>query len=80
MRLFIVKSQSSSLSAFAADSDARALPAHHRPWHAVGLFRPEEDPPYDFERPAINLERPAIEQAIAASGYRLLCPKKKSAA
>jgi hypothetical protein len=72
MRLFIFKSESGSLSAFAADADPRGLPAQHGPWHAVGVVRPEADPPYNFKRDT-------IEQAIASHGFQLFRLKKRPA-
>ena len=41
MRLFIFKSESGALSAFAGDSDARVLPTQHGPWHPIGVVRPD---------------------------------------
>jgi hypothetical protein len=72
MRLFIFKSTSGALSAFAGDSDARVLPTQHGPWHPIGVVRPEADPPYNFKRAA-------IEKAIADQGYQLFRMKKKPA-
>lgn len=74
MRFYIFKSESSGgLCAFAGDSDSRVLPSAHGPWHAVGVVRPEADPPY-------NLKRDVIEQAIASQGFQLFRLKKKPAA
>ena len=74
MRIFIFKSEAGSgLRAFAGDSDTRVLPSNHGPWHAVGVVRPEADPPYNFKRDA-------IEQAIANQGFQLFRLKKKPAA
>ena len=73
MRLFIFKSESGTLSAFAAESDTRVLPSQHGPWYPVGVVRPEADPPYNFKRAA-------IEQAIAAQGFQLFRLKKKPSA
>jgi hypothetical protein len=74
MRIFIFKSEASKgLCAFAGDSDVRVLPSNHGPWHAVGVIRPEADPPY-------KLKRGAIEQAITAKGFQLFRVKKKPAA
>jgi hypothetical protein len=72
MRLFIFKSESGLLSAFAADSDTRVLPQQHGPWHPVGVVRPDADPPYNFNRAT-------IEQAIAGQGFQLFRLKKKLA-
>jgi hypothetical protein len=74
LRIFIFKSAASGgLCAFAGDSDTRALPSQHGPWHAVGVIRPEAIPPY-------KLKRDAIEQAITSNGFQLFRVKKKSAA
>ena len=74
MRIFIFKSEASrGLCAFAGDSDTRVLPSNHGPWHAVGVVRPEANPPY-------NLRRDAIEQGIANQGFQLFRLKKKPAA
>ncbi|MET0669425.1 MAG: hypothetical protein ABWY64_15595 [Tardiphaga sp.] len=72
MRLFIFKSESGALSAFAGDSDARVLPTQHGPWHPIGVVRPDADPPHNFKRAA-------IEKAIADQGYQLFRLKKKPA-
>jgi hypothetical protein len=48
------------------------LPGQFRPWHAVGVIRPERDPPY-------NLSRDAIERAIGAHGFQLWRMKPKAA-
>jgi hypothetical protein len=69
MRLFIFKSASGALSAFAGDSDTRVLPTQHGPWHAIGVVRPEAAPPHNFNRAA-------IEKAIADQGYQLFRMKK----
>jgi hypothetical protein len=73
MRIFIFKSElSGGLCAFAGDSDTRVLPSHHGPWHAVGVIRPEANPPYNFKRET-------IEQAITSHGFQLFRLKKKPA-
>jgi hypothetical protein len=72
MRIFIFKSESGALSAFAGDSDARVLPTQHGPWHPIGVVRPDADPPHNFKRAA-------IEKAIADQGYQLFRLKKKPA-
>ena len=61
MRIFIFKSEANrDLCAFAGDSDTRRLPTKFGPWHAVGVIRPEKEPPYNFSRDAIEQ---AIEEA-----------------
>jgi hypothetical protein len=69
VRLFIFKSESNKLQAFAGDSDPRVLPSHHGPWYPIGVVRPEADPPYNFKRDA-------IEKAIADQGFQLFRLKK----
>ena len=73
MRLFIFKSESGALCAFAGDSDSRVLPSHHGPWHAIGVVRPDAEPPYNFKRDA-------IEKAIAERGFQLFRLKKNQTA
>ncbi len=74
MRIFIFKSAAKGgLQAFAGDADTRVLPTSHGPWHPVGVIRPENDPPYNFKRAA-------IEKAIASQGFQLFRLKKKPAA
>ena len=73
MRIFIFKSESGALCAFAGDSDTRVLPTQHGPWHPVGVVRADADPPYNFKRTA-------IEAAIANQGFQLFRLKKKPTA
>lgn len=73
MRIFIFKSESGALHAFSGDSDSQALPARHGPWHAIGVVRPDADPPYNFKRDV-------VEKAIAAQGFQLFRLKKKQGA
>jgi hypothetical protein len=65
MHMFIFKSEASrGLRAFSDDVGGQKLPAQFRPWHAVGVVRADAAPPH-------NLDRAAIEAAIADSGYQL---------
>ena len=64
MRLFIFKSESGALSAFAGDSDARVLPTQHGPWHPIGVVRPEADPPHNFKRPRSRRPSPIRAPAL----------------
>jgi hypothetical protein len=74
MRFFIFKSEShNELRAFAGDSVGERLPTHLGPWHAIGVVRPDKDPPH-------NLNRATIEQAIEGQGFQLFRYKTKKAA
>jgi len=70
MRIFIFKSEKSpDLRAFADDQEGNKLPAQFRPWHAIGVVRPETAPPH-------NLSREVIESSIKNVGYQLWRLKK----
>jgi hypothetical protein len=70
MRIFIFKSETSpDLRAFSDDQGGHKLPAQFRPWHAVGVVRPEAMPPH-------NLDRGLIEASITKSGFQLWRTKK----
>jgi hypothetical protein len=72
MRIYIFKSDANKeLRAFAGDSAGSKLPAHFRPWHAVGVITPERAPPHNFARPA-------IEKAINEQGFQLWRMKPKT--
>lgn len=65
MNIFIFKSEASrDLRAFSDDQGGQNLPAQFRPWHAVGVVKPEAKPPN-------NLSRDVIEKSIADNGYQL---------
>ena len=65
MQFYIFKSDTSaSLRAFSDDQGGHKLPAKFRPWHAVGVVREDKAPPH-------NLDRAAIETAIADQGFQL---------
>ena len=65
MQIYIFKSEASrNLRAFSDDQDGQKLPAQFRPWHAVGVVKPDSPPPN-------NLSRAVIETAIADSGFQL---------
>jgi hypothetical protein len=65
MNIFIFKSASNSeLRAFSSDQGGLNLPPRFRPWHAVGVVKPDAAPPN-------NLSRAVIEKSIASSGYQL---------
>ena len=72
MRIFIFKSDtSSSLRAFSDDQEGNKLPAQFRPWHAIGVVRPDSAPPH-------NLNRDRIEASIASDGFQLWRVKKQA--
>jgi len=70
MRIFIFKSETSpNLHAFSDDLGGNKLPTRFRPWHAIGVVRPESAPPH-------NLSRDAIEASINKVGFQLWRMKK----
>jgi hypothetical protein len=76
MRIFIYKSEAQkSLRAFTSASDGQQLPAQLGPWQAIGVIRPDKDPPF-------GLSRETIETAIGEQGFQLfkVGPKKSAAA
>ena len=65
MRIYVFKSESTDrLRAFAGDPDVHKLPRQHGPWTATGTISPNNAPPY-------NLSRDAIEKAINTEGFQL---------
>jgi len=65
MRIYIHKSDAvDGLRAFSGDAAGSKLPSQFRPWHAVGVVKPDKDPPH-------NLSRTKIEEAIAVHGFQL---------
>jgi hypothetical protein len=64
MRIYIFKSEQRELRAFAGDPAGSKLPQQHGPWTAIGVVRPEVDPPH-------KLSRAAIERAIDRDGFQL---------
>jgi hypothetical protein len=65
MNIFIFKSEANrDLRAFSDDQGGHKLPAQFRPWHAIGVVKPESKPPN-------NLSRDVIEKSIADAGYQL---------
>jgi hypothetical protein len=70
MRIFIFKTDKSpDLRAFSDDQGGNKLPPQFRPWHAIGVIRPDSAPPH-------NLSREAIEASIAKAGFQLWRMKK----
>jgi hypothetical protein len=65
MNIYIFKSDANrELRAFSSDQGGLNLPAKFRPWHAVGVVKPNTAPPN-------NLSRDVIEKSIAGAGYQL---------
>jgi hypothetical protein len=70
MRILIFKSDTNpDLRAFSDDQEGNKLPARFRPWHAIGVIRPESAPPH-------NLSRDVIEASVAKIGFQLWRIKK----
>ena len=70
LRIFIFKSDvNSDLRAFSDDQGGQRLPAQFRPWHAIGVIRPDSMPPH-------NLNREVIEASITSDGFQLWRTKK----
>ncbi len=65
MRIYIFKSEARpGLRAFAGNPAGSNLPQQHGPWTAIGVVRPEADPPHKFSRVS-------IERAIEGNGFQL---------
>lgn len=65
MNIFIFKSDTSrDLRAFSDDQGGQKLPKQFRPWHAIGVVKPDARPPN-------NLSRDVIEKSIASAGFQL---------
>src|SRR5215475_12723692 len=65
MRIYVFKSETTErLRAFAGDPDVNKLPRQHCPWTATGTISPNNAPPY-------NLSRDAIEKASNAERFPL---------
>jgi hypothetical protein len=65
MRIFIFKSEAKpDLRAFGGDLAGTQLPGQFKPWRATGAVAPDQQPPY-------NLPRDAIEKAIKEQGFQL---------
>ncbi len=65
MNIFIFRSEANrELRAFSGDKGGLNLPPQFRPWHAVGVVKPDAAPPN-------NLSRDVIEKSIADAGFQL---------
>ena len=74
MRIYIFKSETrKDLRAFAADVAGSRLLLNHGPWTATGAVGPDNAPPHNFSRAA-------IEEAIDAEGFQLWRMVKKTEA
>jgi hypothetical protein len=74
MRIYIFRSEAKkSLHAFAGDLRGSKLPPNHGPWTATGVVGPDNAPPH-------NLSREAIEEAIEVEGFQLWRLSKKAEA
>jgi hypothetical protein len=72
VRIYIFKSEARpGLRAFAGDPAGGSLPQQHGPWTAIGVVRPEADPPHKFSRVS-------IERAIEDDGFQLWRLKAKA--
>jgi hypothetical protein len=64
MRIYIFKSETrKGLQAFAGDLAGGRLPQHHGPWTVTGAIGPDNAPPHNFSRDA-------IEEAIDVEGFQ----------
>jgi hypothetical protein len=74
MRIYIFKSETrNDLRAFAGDLTGSKLPENHGPWTATGAIGPDNAPPHNFSRDA-------IESAIDTAGFQLWRVGKKTEA
>jgi hypothetical protein len=74
MRIYIFKSETrGGLRAFAGDLTGSKLPQNHGPWTATGAIGPDNAPPHNFSRAA-------IEEAIDTEGFQLWRMVKKTEA
>jgi hypothetical protein len=65
MRIFVFKSEKrKGLRAFTGEGGGKGLPTRHGPWAAIGVVRPEVDPPH-------GLSRATIEKSIGDQGFQL---------
>jgi hypothetical protein len=71
VRIYVFKSEGSSLRAFTDDRAGSKLPQQFRPWRAVGAIGHDKDPPH-------SLPRDEIERAIGAQGFQLWRKKLKT--
>jgi hypothetical protein len=66
MRIYVFKSEAKRrLRAFASDPEVNKLPRQHGPWTVTGTISPDNDPPYNFSRDAIEKARCGRVSALA---------------
>lgn len=69
--LYLFRSKNSpEYSCYCRDSQGGQLPEKFAPWIAVGVLRPDQNPPH-------GLSRQAIETGIEASGFQLFRSKQR---
>lgn len=64
VRIYIFKSETNKLHAFASDPAGAKLPKQHGPWTVTGIVAPGSNPPH-------NISRVTIEKAIESEGFQL---------
>ena len=70
--IFMFRSRTmEGLCGFSRNPQGARLPEKFAPWIGFGVVRTDQQPPH-------GLSRDAIESGIAANGYQLWRPKKKS--
>lgn len=64
VRIYIFKSETNKLQAFASDPAGAKLPKQHGPWTVTGIVAPGSNPPH-------NISRVTIEKSIESDGFQL---------
>ncbi len=64
MQIYIFKSGTNDLMAFAGDVEGSKLPESFKPWHPDGVIEDGKTPPHNFSRFK-------IESAIKLQGFQL---------
>lgn len=72
MKIYVFKSETDELSAFAADPSGSELPGQFAPWRPSGAIEAGVAPPHNFSRYQ-------IESAIKLRGYQLWLLKREVA-
>jgi hypothetical protein len=76
VRIYVFKSEArENLRAFAGDAAGSRLPQQHGPWTAIGVIRPDADPPHKFSR--VSIERTIDDDGFQL--WRLRIPAKATA-
>jgi hypothetical protein len=71
MRLYMFRSETADVSAFAADAEGAKLPEKFRPWRPDGFVENGAQPPH-------NLSRFKIEAALKLVGFQLWRVREKT--